>query len=182
MEGTLLANLKHCKTGNNQSVDLTRDDVRKLLWKWRNDVGRRAGWVLPNRLRRLNRRYPIGELDRDLKTLPDRGPLLFPDSSEMRKLFMEACKRLNFVNPPCRFVPHSLRHGGATRDFTSRSRSMDEILMRGRWAAIMSTRHYIQAGPALAAAASQCVPKWRKKLALGISINMYPFINWTLTQ
>jgi len=47
-----------------------------------------------------------------------------------------------------RFVPHSLRHGGATRAFME-GRQMEDIMLRGRWAGAKSTRIYIQIGRAL---------------------------------
>ncbi len=46
------------------------------------------------------------------------------------------------------FVPHSFRHGGATRDFL-RGMSLENVLMRGRWESSKSARNYIQAGRAL---------------------------------
>ena len=43
------------------------------------------------------------------------------------------------------FVWHSFRHGGASRAFLA-GREMSEIIVRGRWAAESSARHYVQAG------------------------------------
>lgn len=46
------------------------------------------------------------------------------------------------------FVPHSFRHGGASRDFLL-GRPLEDIMLRGRWASTSSARHYIQASRAL---------------------------------
>lgn len=44
-----------------------------------------------------------------------------------------------------RYVPHSLRHGGATHDFIS-GVPIETVLAKGRWQSTKSARHYIQAG------------------------------------
>jgi integrase len=46
------------------------------------------------------------------------------------------------------FVPHSFRHGGATRDYM-RGCSIEQIKLHGRWKSLESARRYIQQGPAL---------------------------------
>lgn len=73
--------------------------------------------------------------------------LLFPTSTwRFRQVFKKACSGLGVDSVG--FVPHSLRHGGATRDFL-RGMSLESILARGRWASTKSARHYIQSGRAL---------------------------------
>lgn len=47
------------------------------------------------------------------------------------------------------FTPHSLRHGGATDDFISARRSLEQIMQRGRWQQEKTTRNYLQAARAL---------------------------------
>jgi integrase len=45
------------------------------------------------------------------------------------------------------YVPHSLRHGGATYYYCycpERKLSVDDLLLRGRWKSVESTRRYIQ--------------------------------------
>lgn len=71
-----------------------------------------------------------------------------------------------------RFVPHSLRHGGATRDFLL-GKSLEFVLHRGRWASMASARHYIQAGRALL---SQTVipPRW-SSLGAALTENLLIF-------
>jgi integrase len=74
------------------------------------------------------------------------GGLLFPFStSSFRYYFKRACTGLGLK---ANYVPHSLRHGGATRDFLN-GVTLEEILRRGRWASTKSARHYIQAGRAI---------------------------------
>jgi integrase len=46
------------------------------------------------------------------------------------------------------YVPHSLRHGGATHDFL-RGVSVRDVIFRGRWANHKSARRYIQTSRAL---------------------------------
>jgi hypothetical protein len=41
------------------------------------------------------------------------------------------------------YVPHSLRHGGATFDYL-RGHTVEQIMFRGRWVAMESARRYIQ--------------------------------------
>jgi integrase len=75
-----------------------------------------------------------------------RSALLFPVStSTFRRYFKSSCAALGLS--PC-YVPHSLRHGGATRDYLRRL-PLEEILRHGRWTSTKSARHYIQMGKAL---------------------------------
>ena len=66
-------------------------------------------------------------------------------AASFRRSFSDAVDALG-LSP--RYVPHSLRHGGATHDFLL-GVSLEEILHRGRWASNRSARHYIQSGRAL---------------------------------
>ena len=71
---------------------------------------------------------------------------LFPYStSTFRKHFKAACSDLGLSSD---YVPHSLRHGGATHDH-ARGLPLEDILRHGRWASVKSARHYVQAGRAL---------------------------------
>lgn len=63
-----------------------------------------------------------------------------------RRLFKNACQRLG-LSPL--YVPHSLRHGGATRYRHVLQWSVEDVLERGRWASTKSARIYIQSGPAV---------------------------------
>ena len=74
------------------------------------------------------------------------GAKVFPFSSQLvRKVFKAVVLKLCL--PPS-FVPHSLRHGGATRLHLA-GVTLEDIMLRGRWAASKSARIYIQTGKAL---------------------------------
>jgi integrase len=80
-----------------------------------------------------------------LKFLCDRaspGSLLFGVRyAHMLEVFKRAQVWAGFEEPP--FVLHCERHGGASHDF-SIGKQMDFIMHRGRWAAMRTTRIYIQ--------------------------------------
>ena len=62
-----------------------------------------------------------------------------------RKWFKKAVVSLQLDH---RYVPHSLRHGGATTLYMS-GVPIETILHRGRWASTKSARYYVQSGEAL---------------------------------
>lgn len=71
---------------------------------------------------------------------------MFPFStSSFRTHFKAACASLGLSSE---YVPHSLRHGGATHD-SLQGMPLEDILRHGRWASTKSARHYIQSGRAL---------------------------------
>lgn len=73
------------------------------------------------------------------------GAPLFPYSGEtLRRLFHDACDHFGLSHD---YVPHSLRHGGATH-WQLEGFSADDILQRGRWTTSRSMRRYIQSGRA----------------------------------
>ena len=75
------------------------------------------------------------------------GGRLFPFSpATFRRQFHTSCAVLG-LSP--RYVPHSLRHGGATRYRHVLGWSVEDVMERGRWASSKSARRYIQSGPAL---------------------------------
>lgn len=83
---------------------------------------------------------------RDVVASAKSGKSLFPAStSTYRRLFKSACSDLGLSKS---YVPHSLRHGGATRQHLL-GKSMEDILLRGRWASTKSARRYIQSGRAI---------------------------------
>ena len=64
---------------------------------------------------------------------------LFPFSSSLfLQLFKATVAKLRL---PTSIVPHSLRHGGATRLHLS-GLPLEDILLRGRWAASKSAKHF----------------------------------------
>jgi integrase len=71
---------------------------------------------------------------------------LFPGGpAAYRKVFKAVCAELG-LSP--KYVPHSLRHGGATRLHLLKV-PLEDIMMRGRWASAKSARTYIQSGRAM---------------------------------
>lgn len=89
----------------------------------------------------------IQELLRDLKRRTKPNEFLFPHSpNAFRNAFKRAAADLG-LSP--RYVPHSLRHGGATRYRHIKEWSIADVMSRGRWAATKSAEHYIQSGAAM---------------------------------
>lgn len=75
-----------------------------------------------------------------------RNARLFPFAAgTFRKHFKAACADLELSKD---YVPHSLRHGGATHDHL-RGMTVEDIARHGRWASTKSARHYIQSGRAM---------------------------------
>lgn len=78
-----------------------------------------------------------------LKRRHKKGDRLFPwHRSTHLKWFHKACQVLRL---PSDYVHHSLRHGGATRDYLN-GMPIGDVMVRGRWAATKSAVHYIQQG------------------------------------
>ena len=104
----------------------------------------------------------------------DPNAKLFPGPELFRTLFAQAQIELGWVRgtgAPI-FVPHSLRHGGASVDYLGLGATrIEEIMFRGRWATMKSTRHYIQTGPALMAHWIQRIPEWQRRFALFFAEN-----------
>ena len=75
--------------------------------------------------------------------------LLFPGGDKKyRKLFHQCCAELGLSRS---YVPHSLRHGGATR-LVLLGWTIESIMARGRWVASTSCRKYLQSAKAVAIA------------------------------
>lgn len=103
------------------------------------------------------------------------GNFIFPFSaSTFRNHFKAACASLGLSSS---YVPHSLRHGGATRHHLL-GRHMEDILLRGRWASSKSARRYIQAGRAMLM--TMDTPPQVHALSLVVSADVLLFI--TLAQ
>lgn len=78
----------------------------------------------------------------------DRRAALFDfNSAQFRQFFERVCDQLGL--PPV-YVPHSFRHGGATRMHLL-GKPMDSVMIKGRWSERKSARRYIQSGRALLA-------------------------------
>jgi len=80
-----------------------------------------------------------------LAATPADGHLFPFSTSTYRTRFKAACASLGLSSA---YVPHSLRHGGATRAHLL-GMPLEDILIRGRWASSKSARRYIQAGRAM---------------------------------
>jgi integrase-like protein len=100
------------------------------------------------------------------------GQRLFPFSAAVfRSSFKRACSDLSLSSS---YVPHSLRHGGATRAHLL-NRPMEDILVRGRWASSKSARRYIQSGRAMLM--TMDVPVRLQSLSASVSKNISLFLS-----
>ncbi len=80
---------------------------------------------------------------------------LFPYSEHrFRKVFRQCVISLGMAET---ITPHSMRHGGATHDYSSQRLTTDEIRIRGRWRSEKSMHHYV--GSMRSALANLTVPK-----------------------
>lgn len=80
-------------------------------------------------------------------TRPAAAQRVFPFSAHRyRTVLRYACAALGVSQ--WRITPHSLRHGGASRDFLAGA-SIEQIRHRGRWASAASAERYVQSAPAL---------------------------------
>jgi hypothetical protein len=96
------------------------------------------------------------------------GALLFPfTAAEFRASMHRTCALLGLSS---RYVPHSLRHGGATRYYTVLGMAIADVMVRGRWAAQKSALIYIQSGLALLAAMT--VPERLGAMAVRLAHNI----------
>ena len=112
--------LPRTKTGRRQAVRIDSPELAELVVAWRT-ASERAG------ARRL-----------------------FPPAASLRVSLNRALQVLGAGGPAwetrgLHFVWHSFRHGGASRAYLE-GRDMSAIILRGRWAAESSARHYVQAG------------------------------------
>lgn len=117
----------------------------------------------------------VKELVRMLIASSSPDSFLFPfTASSFRNHFKAACADLGLSSA---YVPHSLRHGGATR-LHLLGRPIEDILLRGRWVSNKSARRYIQSGRAMLMATA--VPRRVQDLALLVSKHLHPLL--TLAQ
>lgn len=78
-----------------------------------------------------------------LKFITRPGDKLLPYSVDTyRRRFKQATAALGLSSL---YTPHSLRHGGATRDYLM-GKPITDVMAKGRWAASKSAQHYIQMG------------------------------------
>jgi integrase len=142
---TMAVCLARTKTGLNQSVAVQSQDVADILCIWVRSLPSIAG---------------------------DDNPLVFAFSPDyLRRLMRNACIQLHVGHTP--YVPHSLRHGGATADFL-KTGSIERVQFRGRWKSMESVRTYVQTARALLAA--QDVPAALNVLGMRISDALVPVV------
>ena len=72
------------------------------------------------------------------------GSLFGVTKEQYRRRFKFVCSELKLSDT---FVPHSLRHGGATTDYMLKVPVVD-IKVRGRWSQLKTVERYMQAGEA----------------------------------
>lgn len=95
--------------------------------------------------------------------------LLFDGFSlaKLETILNAACRRLQLPVP---FTPHSLRHGGASRDALEKLEDLRGIQRRGRWKARESVRRYEKAGTLLRARSKHPQQFLVQNLRLGPSL------------
>lgn len=126
--------LAKTKTGLNQWVSIQDSAVADLLQSW---MSRSATAARPT-------------------------DTVFPFSAaHFRRLLRSTAVAVGVGHIP--YVPHSLRHGGATADFLNGA-TIEQVMFRGRWQGMQSARRYIQTGRALLAA--QSVPAHLNRLGI----------------
>jgi integrase len=117
--------LRDTKTGPNQFVSILDAQVANLL---RMQIHKRRA------------ESPDGEFgDLDLK-------IFTFSAAAYRREFKTVCAELGLSD---QLVPHSARHGGATKLRLVDCWPVEDIMERGRWASSKSARRYIQQGRAL---------------------------------
>lgn len=88
----------------------------------------------------------VRRLVKSLVQMTHKGGYLFHFTSDhYRRVFKKTCALLS-LSPE--YVPHSLRHGGATWLSVVGNTRVEDIMLRGRWASLKSVKRYIQVGKA----------------------------------
>ena len=111
-----------------------------------------------------------------VRATPPRQPLFPFKPAAFRLEFHRACAALRLSD---RYVPRSLRHGGATHWHNNLGRTMEDIMHRGRWVSSKAARLYIQQGPAVWM--EQSVPSVTFQLGLLVSHDLSRHLS-TLSQ
>jgi integrase len=141
--------LPKTKTGPNQSVTVQNERVATILCHWMQSPSLRSA--------------PL-------------SALVFPFSPDwLRRLMHNACGSLGVSHIP--YVPHSLRHGGATHDFLL-TNSIEHVQFRGRWKSMESSRRYIQTARAMLAA--QDVPPALNQLGSRLDADLVSVMTSTM--
>lgn len=119
----------------------------------------------------------VRKLVQMLKSSTSAESRLFPFSAaEFRTLFKNSCAELRLSSS---YVPHSLRHGGATKWHLD-GKPVNDIVHRDRWASTKSATRYIQSGRALLLNMNH--PTSITNAARVLSRRLLHFINLSLPQ
>jgi len=137
-----LTSLKVCDVASAYNFDLDTN-VKMAIGLAKTKTGVQQSVVVEDRVvQQLLRAWVKGAYNHGVP-LSAADSLFGLSTYQYRKLFRLACDSVGIGH--IGFTPHSLRHGGATHDFMC-DRSLESILLRGRWAVSKSARTYIQSG------------------------------------
>jgi integrase len=131
----------------------------------------------PNQFAQLRDPDVIAMVSRRAAALPPTERLFPLSPRRYRLLFKDAVRALGLT---ANYVPHSLRHGAATRAMCQ-GISLEEIMRRGRWASSKSARTYVQQGQALLLANEVPFPLHRRVCRLALSLSRAMFIARSFT-
>ena len=117
-------------------------------------------------------------LRRICSALPTADSPVFPFRADnYRRVFKRVAASLGLSS---RYVPHSCRHGGATRLYMRNPLNIEAIKQRGRWKSTESAKRYIQQGQVLLSTVD--VPPAVAKLGRALAANLWDSIDAALTQ
>lgn len=162
-----LTSLRKCDIIMRDDARLGRSHTKMALWLPKTKTGLNQ-WVT------VNSDTVATLLETHIRTLPVSTELtdrVFPFSPSVLRKLIRRCS--DFCGLAAPYVPHSLRHGGATRDFLCGVR-IEDIMFRGRWKAMESAKRYIQTGRGLLAA--QQVPQHINTLGIAIDDCLVSFM------
>jgi integrase len=107
---------------------------------------------------------------------PASASLFGLSASQFRRFFKVALADLG-LSPF--YVPHSLRHGGATHDYVL-GLTLEESMERGRWVSTKSARRYVQMGRSLLLSLE--VPAWLPAVAKTLDSNVFETFGYLLRK
>jgi integrase len=170
--GTLVR-IRSSKTGKNQWVKIVDQSVIDLL-RWllahRAHHTQHHAKVFTNRWSHTTKGR-VKQSQREMKKSINEARLFPFETYQFRRVFKATCVNLGISE---RYVPHSLRHGGATRYHHVHGWTIEDVLERGRWASVKSARRYIQSGVAMLM--SMDAPLHINKIAIGMARDPYRHI------
>ncbi len=104
----------------------------------------RAPWLGPALGRHCARRRHVLRSQGLNSAEADRASLWSRDRHHFLSTYRRVCKQLNvlWINDTL----YGLRHGGASRDVLLKTRTLEMVMRRGRWAHLDSVRHYERHG------------------------------------